>query len=59
MRAKQAQVVVLRDGVVFVRAVRKRARERYHQELQDLFLLEGFQALRLTAMRHYQGFVSR
>jgi len=58
MKTKQAQVVVYREGIVYIRGTRKGARERYHKGLQDLLMLEGFKTLRLVAMRYYQGFVN-
>jgi len=59
MYAKQAQVVVYREGLVYTRSTRKGAREHYRKDLQDWLLLEGFDSLRRVAMRYYHSFASR
>jgi hypothetical protein len=53
------KVVILgQDGIVRTRSTRKNAASpRYAPLLQDVFLLEGREALRLVGMRWFQGFV--
>ena len=52
------KVVILEDGVVKTRYVRKNAAPaRYAPQLQGIFLLEGREALRLVGQRWYHGFV--
>lgn len=54
------QVIILEDGIVKTRYVRRNAAPaKYAPRLQDIFLLEGREALRLVGMRWFQGFVVR
>lgn len=53
------KLVILQNEKVFVRACRKDGRNRYDPQLQDLYMLEGQQALSEAAQRHYHGFVRR
>ena len=52
------EVVILEDGIVKTRHVRKNAAPaRYAPKLQDILMLEGREALRLVGMRWFHGFV--
>lgn len=52
------QVIILEDGVVKTRYVRRNAAPaKYAPLLQDVLMLEGHEALRLVGMRWYHGFV--
>jgi hypothetical protein len=58
---KQVNRVVLLDlieEIVYSRSVRKNsAGYKYDARLQEIFLLEGAEALRQVATRHYAGFM--
>ena len=57
-RFRVNRIVILDDGVVKSRAVRKRpAPAKYAPKLQGILMEEGEEALRLVGMKWYQGFV--